>query len=104
MLNVNTNKMMSKKLTFGVIVSSRNFFNAESAVTARSAIEKKLSDLGYIIVIADRKATDFGAVFISTIQNGLIILNVTSFWQQVIMGIVVLIAVIFDKYRKLIVK
>jgi len=62
MLNVNTNKIMSKKLIFGVIVSSRNFFNAESSVTDRSAIEKKLSDLGYSIVIADRKVTNNGVV------------------------------------------
>lgn len=46
--------------------------------------------------------TLFGALFISTIQNGLVILNVTSFWQQVFMGIVVLIAVGVDKYRKII--
>lgn len=44
--------------------------------------------------------TLIGAVFIATLQNGLVILNVTSFWQQVFMGIVVLIAVGIDKYRK----
>lgn len=44
--------------------------------------------------------TLIGAVFIATLQNGLVILNVTSFWQQVFMGIVVLIAVAIDKYRK----
>ena len=43
-----------------------------------------------------------GAIFIATIQNGLVILNVTSFWQQVFMGIIVLLAVGVDKYRKLI--
>jgi len=47
------------------------------------------------------KGTLFGALFISTMQNGLVILNVTSFWQQVLMGIVVLIAVGVDKYRKI---
>lgn len=44
--------------------------------------------------------TLIGAVFIATLQNGLVILNVSSFWQQVLMGIVVLIAVAIDKYRK----
>lgn len=44
--------------------------------------------------------TLIGAVFIATLQNGLVILNVTSFWQQVFMGIVVLMAVAIDKYRK----
>jgi ribose transport system permease protein len=41
-----------------------------------------------------------GAIFISTLLNGLVILNVIAFWQQVIMGIVVLAAVIIDKYRQ----
>ncbi|WP_240468558.1 ABC transporter permease [Gracilibacillus sp. YIM 98692] len=44
--------------------------------------------------------TLIGAVFIATLQNGLVILNVSSFWQQLLMGIVVLIAVGIDKYRK----
>ena len=41
-----------------------------------------------------------GAIFISALLNGLVILNVSAFWQQVFMGIVVLIAVAIDKYRK----
>jgi ribose transport system permease protein len=41
-----------------------------------------------------------GAVFIASLMNGLVIINVSSFWQQVIMGIVILIAVAIDKYRK----
>ena len=41
-----------------------------------------------------------GAIFIATLINGLVILNVSSFWQQVIMGLVVLVAVGIDQYRK----
>lgn len=41
-----------------------------------------------------------GAVFIASLLNGLVIINVSAFWQQVIMGIVILIAVGIDKYRK----
>lgn len=44
--------------------------------------------------------TLIGAVFIATLQNGLVILNVSSFWQQVMMGIVVLLAVGIDRLRK----
>jgi ribose transport system permease protein len=44
--------------------------------------------------------TLIGALFISALTNGLIILNVSAFWQQVLMGIVVLAAVFFDHYRK----
>jgi ribose transport system permease protein len=41
-----------------------------------------------------------GAVFIATLLNGLVIMNVSSFWQQVVMGLVVLAAVGIDQYRK----
>lgn len=41
-----------------------------------------------------------GAVFMATLTNGLIILNVSSFWQQVLMGAVLLGAVGLDQYRK----
>lgn len=41
-----------------------------------------------------------GAVFMSTLTNGLIILNVSSFWQEVLMGAVLLGAVGLDQYRK----
>ncbi len=41
-----------------------------------------------------------GAIFIATLLNGLVILNVASFWQQLIMGAVVLAAVAIDQYRK----
>lgn len=44
--------------------------------------------------------TLIGSVFIASLLNGLVIINVSSFWQQVIMGIVILIAVGIDKYRK----
>ncbi len=44
--------------------------------------------------------TLIGALFISALMNGLIILNVSAFWQQVVMGIVVLIAIGIDRYRK----
>ncbi|GHU61136.1 ribose ABC transporter permease [Spirochaetia bacterium] len=46
--------------------------------------------------------TLIGALFISALLNGLVILNVSAFWQQVFMGIVVLCAIGLDKYRKLI--
>lgn len=46
--------------------------------------------------------TLIGALFISSLLNGLVILNVTSFWQQVFMGIVVLVAIAIDRYRKII--
>lgn len=38
-----------------------------------------------------------GAVIIGVLNNGLVLLNVSPFWQQVVKGAVILIAVIIDK-------
>ena len=40
--------------------------------------------------------TLIGAIFISVLQNGLTILNVNTYWQQVCMGVVLLLAVGLD--------
>ncbi|NMD37312.1 MAG: ABC transporter permease [Christensenellaceae bacterium] len=45
--------------------------------------------------------TLIGAIFIAALQNGLTILNVGTYWQQVFMGLVVLLAVAVDRLRKL---
>ncbi len=44
--------------------------------------------------------TLIGAIFIAGLQNGLTILNVSTYWQQVCMGLVVLMAVGLDRLRK----
>jgi ribose transport system permease protein len=41
--------------------------------------------------------TVLGAVIIGVLNNGLVLLNVSPFWQQVVKGLVILIAVIIDK-------
>lgn len=41
--------------------------------------------------------TVLGAVIIGVLNNGLVLLNVSPFWQQVVKGFVILIAVIVDK-------
>ncbi len=41
-----------------------------------------------------------GAVIIGVLNNGLVLLNVSPFWQQVVKGAVILIAVIIDKGGK----
>ena len=41
--------------------------------------------------------TVMGAVIIGVLNNGLVLLNVSPFWQQVVKGGVILIAVIIDK-------
>lgn len=44
--------------------------------------------------------TVIGAAIIGVLNNGLVLLNVSPFWQQVIKGLVILLAVIIDKKSK----
>ncbi|MDR0712573.1 MAG: ribose ABC transporter permease [Prevotellaceae bacterium] len=41
--------------------------------------------------------TVVGAMIIGVLNNGLVLLNVSPFWQQVIKGLVILLAVVIDK-------
>jgi len=41
-----------------------------------------------------------GALIIGILNNGLVLLNVSPFWQQVIKGVVILLAVVIDKFNK----
>lgn len=50
--------------------------------------------------IGNMLGTLIGAIFISVLNNGLTILNVNTYWQQVCMGIVLLLAVGLDRLRK----
>jgi ribose transport system permease protein len=43
------------------------------------------------------QGTVIGAVIIGVLNNGLVLLNVSPFWQQVVKGAVILLAVIIDK-------
>jgi ribose transport system permease protein len=43
--------------------------------------------------------TLFGALIIATLNNGLTLMNVSYFWQLVIKGLVIIAAVILDRYR-----
>lgn len=42
--------------------------------------------------------TAFGAVLMATIRNGLSLLNVNTFWHQVVIGVFILFAVAFDRF------
>jgi len=44
--------------------------------------------------------TVLGAVIIGVLNNGLVLMDVSPFWQQVIKGLVILLAVIIDKSNK----
>ncbi len=44
--------------------------------------------------------TVLGAIIIGVLNNGLVLLDVSPFWQQVVKGIVILLAVLIDKKGK----
>ena len=43
------------------------------------------------------QGTVLGAIIIGVLNNGLVLLNVSPFWQQVVKGLVILLAVIIDR-------
>ncbi|MBN1362721.1 MAG: hypothetical protein JW993_19135 [Sedimentisphaerales bacterium] len=55
-------RMMDKKITFGVIVGTRGFFNPKLAQEGRIQLEGQLKALGYDHVILPADATEHGAV------------------------------------------
>jgi L-fucose isomerase-like protein len=61
--------IVDKKITFGVIVGTRGFFNPEHARIARRDVVRKLETLGYGLVIPPAEATVHGAV--ETIRDAL---------------------------------
>ena len=46
-----------------------------------------------------RQGTLVGAILLAVIRNGLNLLNVSSFWQQIVIGLVIALAVGFDVIR-----
>ncbi|MFM1878027.1 MAG: ribose transporter permease [Bacteroidota bacterium] len=46
------------------------------------------------------KGTVIGAAIIGVLGNGLVLLNVSPFWQQVVKGLVILLAVIVDRMNR----
>ena len=53
---------MDKKITFGLIVGTRGFFNPKLAREGRKQLTVKLDSLGYDYVILPEKATSHGAI------------------------------------------
>ena len=38
----------------------------------------------------------FGALLLGTLSNGMVMLNIHTYWQQVISGVVLVLAVVLD--------
>ncbi len=45
-------------------------------------------------------ATVIGALFLGVLRNGLDLLNITSFYQRVFIGVFIIVAVLIDSFRK----
>lgn len=41
----------------------------------------------------------FGAIFVGVLENGMTLLNVSSYHQQVVQGVVLILAIMFDVYK-----
>ncbi|MDT7630190.1 MAG: ribose transport system permease protein, partial [Pseudonocardiales bacterium] len=41
-----------------------------------------------------------GAVLIAAVSNGMNVLNVSSYWQSLVIGAIILLGVSFDTYRR----
>jgi L-fucose isomerase-like protein len=55
-------RIMGRKTTFGLVVGTRGFFNAELAVSVRAKLLKILTENGYEYVITPADATPCGAI------------------------------------------
>jgi ribose transport system permease protein len=105
-ININKVKMMvyiigaSLAAVGGVIVTSR----LDSA-QPNAGISYELDAIAAVVIggtsLNGGKGTVWGtvigAVIIGVLNNGLVLLNVSPFWQQVVKGAVILLAVIIDK-------
>lgn len=54
--------MVKQKITFGVIVGTRGFFNPKLAEDGRAEIVKRLEALGYGVLIPPEELTNVGSV------------------------------------------
>ena len=86
----------------GVMTASRLYSasgllgNGYELDAVAAAILGGTSPMGGIGSVA---GTLVGALIMAVLNNGLTLMNVSSFWQMVIRGIVIILAVIIDKFR-----
>ncbi len=53
-----------------------------------------------VYLIVGALGTIIGALLIGVLTNGLVIMHVSSYWQQVVIGLIIVAAVAFDMYAK----
>lgn len=87
----------------GVVLSSRlgagsgNFGTGDLLDAVAAAVIGGTSLIGGVGTVV---GTIGGALIIATIRNGLVLMNVEAFWQQIVVGTIILIAVLIDQATK----
>ena len=71
---------------------------AEIPLSAAAAV--LLGGTSFLGGIGGVTGTAVGVLFIGTLQNGLAIKGVSSFWQQVVTGVILIVAVGIDRIQQ----
>lgn len=87
----------------GILVSSRL-----NSAQPNAGMSYELDSIAAVVIggtslsggVGTVTGTVIGAAIIGVLNNGLVLLNVSPFWQQVVKGLVILLAVIIDQKTK----
>lgn len=87
----------------GVLVTSRL-----NSAQPNAGMSYELDSIAAVVIggtslsggVGSVTGTVIGAIIIGVLNNGLVLLNVSPFWQQVVKGLVILLAVIIDNANK----
>lgn len=61
---------------------------------------KALGNTGYTFFGSDIFKIPVGAFVIGVIDDGMVLCGVSEFWQEVIKGLVIILAVIIDRFQR----
>ncbi len=67
------------------------FYSIASAVVGGVSLFGGIGTIGGVMI---------GAVLIATVANGMNVMNVSSYWQPFVIGVIILVGVAFDTYRR----
>ncbi|HWL18483.1 MAG TPA: ribose ABC transporter permease [Bradyrhizobium sp.] len=88
---------------FAGVMSASRLYSANGTVGSGYELDAIaaviLGGTSFVGGIGSILGTLVGALIIATLNNGLTLMNVSYFWQLLVKGIVIILAVIIDKYR-----
>ena len=67
------------------------FYSIAAAVVGGVSLFGGIGTIGGVLI---------GAVLIATVANGMNVMNVSSYWQPFVIGVIILVGVAFDTYRR----